>query len=429
MFASKQLSKIILFLICIIAHKLNAETLIDVRTGYHGQFSRVVLQFDQPVQYRVSPGGDTPSIKLIVDKIHDIRLTGKVIIERDDPILQAIDYRQTGAQLDVSISLKTKSVSIRQQSINWPFRVVIDIYQNNPAAEKVSDFENTLAQNQIAEHETAASGDTDPLAQTKQFSDSLLRELLPAIAVASPTVDFSKPIVDLPKPAVKKSAGEKRKTVDQLENPAPENESSFRLIWVICIVFLIADAFLLLFYLKKKYERKPAAPKQQKQAVATPFSVQEQPIEKTIPPQPDSDAQTKFNLPPVGKPFEQQDKLEDHATFPAEKSPEEFLGMLQSAVRKNSQASVMTGLSAMKNDSAALKRAEKLDSLINSLSQATQIEKRPASAPPEFREIVKELYPEAITDELSEEEVRNELIGRDGIEFMRNIKRLHVMVD
>ncbi len=47
-------------------------------------------------------------------------------------------------------------------------------------------------------------------------------------------------------------------------------------------------------------------------------------------------------------------------------------------------------------------------------------------APPDFKEIALELYPELADDALTEENARQQLIGRDGVDFMKNVKRLYL---
>src|SRR3990172_4022283 len=105
-----------------------AADLVDIRTGYHWTYSRVVLEFDAPVRYQVFEERSNPAIT--IDILNDGRILefADVNIEPVDPFLHRVSYKQNGKLLTVIAFLKTNSFTINQYPLNYPYRIVLDIY-------------------------------------------------------------------------------------------------------------------------------------------------------------------------------------------------------------------------------------------------------------------------------------------------------------
>jgi hypothetical protein len=81
---------------------------------------------------------------------------------------------------------------------------------------------------------------------------------------------------------------------------------------------------------------------------------------------------------------------------------------------------------AVPHDFEPITQAVKIDTMIGSLSEAIREQEKSEPLPPEFTEIVNELNLIEHSGEISEEAAKKALIGRDGLEFMKSIKRLYL---
>lgn len=352
----------------------------DIRTGFHRTFSRIVIEFDAPVSYDVFRDDSNRAVMVEVLSSGRIAGFGEVELEDEDPILRRVSYGRNANLTSVTVFLKSAGVRIEHYTMTRPFRIVIDIFiRTAQDAAAGQDLPAKPSRKAAAEIEKLNSEqiktDTESVSATRADSTVLNVANVPEAVLKKTT---------LQRPTVAAAS----KIVNQ--SPAEAHRSNQRLFWLIGGAFVLLDAMLLFLYVNRRRGTKVPPPQQTRHASQAAPAAQ---LVQTPPPTVDGQAFAE-----VLKSALEHDGLKAVTAMP----PEGEVVALQD-----------------------INRAVKIDSLIGSLTEViAQPEAEPT--PPDFKEIAQELELVDASGELSEEAARKQLIGRDGMEFMQNIKRLYL---
>jgi hypothetical protein len=108
-----------------------AARLADLRVGAHDDFTRVVLELDQPAGYRlVAPrAGGAPQLLLFVEAQAAPReILGK------SPLVQSVTAEPTAQGVTVHIDLASSDVEVTEMILREPPRIVLDLRAKGSAA-------------------------------------------------------------------------------------------------------------------------------------------------------------------------------------------------------------------------------------------------------------------------------------------------------
>ncbi|MFQ5750506.1 MAG: hypothetical protein ACE5HI_00795, partial [bacterium] len=101
--------------------------LVDIRTGFHHSYSRIVVQFTTRVQYKLSKDMKKRALILELKPVHTFRAFNNIDIDPRDRYLNRVEYEHSSQTLKVIAYLHSMAVQIDSYDLNWPYRVVIDI--------------------------------------------------------------------------------------------------------------------------------------------------------------------------------------------------------------------------------------------------------------------------------------------------------------
>lgn len=156
--------------------------LTDIRTGFHRTYSRLVLQFDADVKFQVIKDIDNGTVMIDVLGVNHTIGLQQVGVHPQDAFLKKINVRQSDQLLSVTIILKVPHLRVDHYYMRWPFRIVVDIYpasisgQNHAPSPAGQPQEKIQAQTTLAR---AVGGDSsqvskaDSLALAENSADSL----------------------------------------------------------------------------------------------------------------------------------------------------------------------------------------------------------------------------------------------------------------
>lgn len=375
-------STFLVTLIFLVSSAFGAD-LRDIRTGFHRTFSRIVIEFDAPVSYEVFR--DDSNSAVIVEVLSSGRIAGfgEVELEDEDPILRQVSYGRNANLTSITVFLQSAGVRIEHYTMTRPFRIVIDIFTRT-------------ARDAAAIHDLPAKSFPRPVTEKEKLNSERIKT--DAEAVSATRADSTVlNVANVPQAVLKKTtlqrpavaaASKKAQIVNQ--SPAEAHRSNQTLFWLIGGAFVLLDAMLLFLYVNR------------------PRGTKVQPTQRIR-----HASQVAPAAPLVQTP-------------PTIVDGQAFAEVLKSALEHDGLKPVTA---APPDDEAVaiedINRAVKIDSLIGSL---TEVIAQPAAepAPPGFKEIAQELALVDASGELTEEAARKQLIGRDGMEFMQNIKRLYL---
>lgn len=385
-----------LILILGLTPSLFATQLTDVRTGYHGRYSRIVIELTRPVKYEIIK--DTGRKRILVDlhAVDAISPIGAVELEPEDPILQQVRYYKNSRRTTVSVSLLTAEVVVKSYHIDGPFRVILDIYMlSNPdtaGRQKMSKPVEKAAQTPKPEIEKQQqSGETLPAPLENRADSGLLDSTLFALRKANLPVD-----------AMLNRTRFNDKAVELQAVGSEAGWSPSGLFYVLLALFVIFDLGGFFWYLKRRNARKVRATRRRASSGAR------------------SKAPGSANHR-NGKAFVEVLKESlDVAEAPAPDA-------------KNAPEMRNAKVKAPLNDLAPEQEVElqeinstiKIDSFIASLSQAVETATIETVTPPDLNDVAHDL--DVLTSaNISRELTREQIMGRDGRDFIRNIKRLYM---
>ncbi|RMF68512.1 MAG: hypothetical protein D6743_03285 [Calditrichaeota bacterium] len=346
-----------------------ASELVDIRTGFHRTYSRVVLQFDSRVRFRIIPDETTSSLLLEVQPVAPLAVLREVPIEEIDPYLHKVTYAQTSRSLKATILLKRRHLRYDAYTLNWPFRVVVDIY---PSRQREAPPDNLAVARTIATEPAenampdssllVSPADRDTSSATTSAASDTLRHLY-GVDLAD-KVDLTRFMVP------GEDAGPGTPT-----RPREAAADQRKLLFLTLVaVFVLVDVVLLVSFVVKRSGRTRLA------AVST---------------QPGTSPK------------------------PAALSGREFIDALRQTLADAEERKDRAPVTSNAAELASVASAIKIDQMIASLSKAVR-SKKPEFTLPALEDVVRELgeSPDGLSKEL--------LIGRDGQAFLENIRRLNV---
>lgn len=402
-------------LFVVLNNNILAGGLLDIRTGNHGDHSRVVIELNQPVKYTAVTDDEDEVVILNFLSVAKNTDLGLIEVEENDPILQQVTYSQAGGILSVMIALRTADVQVAQYEMNRPFRVVLDFRLSRPLARKI--VRRPVKENPIksepkvmqAQTKTAQQAPSTSLVSRSEKKDAAIAEpesSLTSIEEVDSLVVLDEMVTNIPEAVLRQTrpadkiifkstgyrAANNRKRSQKTVRPAGLTGSA--LFWICAAAFLVFNVLLLVMYVNRPARKK-------------------QPGKKM----PRRKAMGKNQVSPMAAPSPvSHQKAED----------EDFMEILHKA------------LGPKRTESMDLSAALKDNARASSQENAGRAEETPVypravarhgdqrSHPPDFRQIASELDLPVRTDGMTEAAAKEQLVGKDGIEFMRNIKRLHL---
>jgi len=123
-------------LFCVAPSEGNSADLVDVRTGDHGSYTRIVLEFDSGVRYSLSGAGDRIFLEISPVKFSSRYNFFRVIANGE--LLGTLAYVDESEILQLSLFLFDKGLKDGPLLIDEPTRIVIDINQQSPNPDDTS---------------------------------------------------------------------------------------------------------------------------------------------------------------------------------------------------------------------------------------------------------------------------------------------------
>lgn len=360
--------------------KVKSVQLVDIRTGFHSNYSRIVLQFDSGVQYNIIK--DFENSRIIVETrpvVVKFRL-GHINLEPDDRFLKQIEYEHSLRFLRVIVYLKSLDVRLDSYALERPFRVVIDIYQSF----QFMNTENVDGLVVSDNFDTSASSfsETDPHApiDSLQFHKNLEEEA-PVIDMTSKNAEISE-FLDtddqneyLSSDLYNATKAESL-TLNWVKSAFKMKNRARKKIMILLVIgsFVLMDIILFSYLMAKRNRRRRISVTQSKQ---------------------NSNSSS-------GSKLTNQDFKEILNSSIQEKIPE-----LNEALLKASHSNVLQNSNI----------SNKIHSMIESLSKVLSSQSPNMEDIPEIEEIAKELDKHSSSSGISKEL----LVGRDGAEFAKKI--------
>ncbi|MFQ5705963.1 MAG: hypothetical protein ACE5HO_00850 [bacterium] len=125
--------------LCSCAVGARGAELLDIRTGFHQSYSRLVLQFDSKVNYEVSKELEEGKIAVNLQPVTITSDFGPTPVEADDLFLRQVHYRHSSHRLTVTLLLRTSNIRLVEYTLERPYRLVIDLHQGNFSEELKQD--------------------------------------------------------------------------------------------------------------------------------------------------------------------------------------------------------------------------------------------------------------------------------------------------
>lgn len=387
---------------------LSARDLTDVRTGFHKSYSRLVLEFNGPVRFQVLENKENQTIMVDIISGGEIRNFPNINIDPDDPFIRQVRFKKDGSLISVMAFLNNSYFKINQSQLNWPFRIVVDIYSSG-----------TQLQTAVA-HKTRATRKLDIADEKKEPVKSDSAKSILSVGTENITPESSdigmdtteqvtgiSPVLDklLVKPLDIESLTNPfaRNLIQAQEPPVRIAETKTSLIWLIGGAFILLDVVLLAFYFLKQGKLKLPG------KAAAQNANRNRKFRKNV-------------SQPVKTKKGKLEKNKESLVNPA------FLSYLNNALEKQQQEPVSVPTNEHQPDEIGeISKAIKLDTLIGTLTEAVTDTQSPTNKlpiPPEFKEIAVDLN--LNNSGTTEETAKRDLIGEDGREFMQNIKRLYL---
>ena len=378
----------------------SAVVLKDVRTGFHGSFSRIVIELDRPVKYQVIK--DVESRKLLVDlhAVDTIAPFGQVELEENDAFLKRVSYYRTRNVITISIDLLSSDIRVKSYRFEGPFRIIIDIARGQSKA--VSSDAKKSATNPSQNVKADAVGKTVGIGSAihiPQHDKSDVNSLLDSTLAILKSEHLP---VDLMLNRRKQQARPQKMKPSQ----SPVHEASGAILFYgFFALFLVTDVILFLWFQKRRYVKTKLVYKKNRRGGLR--------------------RQVAGNIIPVNnKGFVDvlEEALKDRK-MTSSKVGDKTKSALQ-AVKISTLDDVLEP--SQKDELAEINSAVKIDHFIASLSQVVETaEVQPVSVP-DLSDVAHDLDAISASTHISKELSREQIMGKDGADFVKNIKRLYM---
>ncbi len=377
-----------------------------------------MLEFDGPVRYTIVSDAEDRAVVVNVVSVEKLPRFKQFWTYRNDPIIRRVTYAQVDDLLSITTALYSSDVLVRSYEMDSPFRIVLNLRRKvsspvlaaspdpreNVRVEPVkepSSFQNaeavanadSLVPSLVMQGDSVPRPTDDSVLTTDQPADSLavLDETVAAIPAdvlrksrASDAVIFKSTgylaANNRPRPALPVKA-------------ATSSRSNLPWIGMAAAVTFIT---MLLFVFFSQRKQKKVPPRKRKLAHR---------------PERQSRTEVKTGLPPAAG----RQQLEENfmqvlgRTLGAEPGGE---GLIATSLRGQ-------GATQRQRIPGKMPESEASRHVVTPSTQSR-------AAAPAFMEIASELELPLAPGKLTEEMAKKQLVGRDGVEFMRNIKRLHL---
>jgi hypothetical protein len=410
-----------------------ATGLADIRTGSHKKYSRVVIEFNRHVQYQIDKESRGAAITVSARPVQTTAAIGLIEVDSTDACLKSVTRSISKNRLYVRIDLHSPHVELRHFTMTRPFRIVIDIYPSKrktepqpatavmPVAQKTQKLPSGEKEAGSAGLNTAATekSEKSPKGKIALFTDEVQRNEMAArfdslSRSAKTKLDeiFSMAGTEQKEPqapANRKKQNKRLNTSAQTETARGTLDFSFTFLAI--LGFLLLDIVLISYYItsrKRKSTPLKAKVKQKKPKSVTDTAMKEKRIQKS----------------PQRKSFktELQQKLVPE-TF--EDPGSDFIASLTSLLDSGSGEIELPTVESDKelDEINGIKQAVKVDSMIASLSEAIT---KPAEAVqhiPDLDDVLRDLESVSSDSGSIRDMSRNDLVGKDGEDFLNNIRR------
>ncbi len=350
----------------------------DIRTGFHYAYSRVVIQTNFAVPYDVSLEHSRQMLLIHIPAIESIEYYGQVTTDPNDKFIAGVTYLHSGNGLTVSVRLKHANVQVERKTLQRPARVVLDISQSTlPPTPAQSNPVEEMLQSETGIYQPWSVFDPNDAEQPAfVYADTLPSQKPFAFLDLAPSAENALPVTQ------DSSAAAEPTTARNRTEPAHTHKSN--LVWYFAgALFLALNLMLLLWRRKRRHAATSKTPNNKRRKMPNPSSPR------------------------------------------AEMPSREFLEFLKTAVQTSQQEPSESGRRT--DESQEPEEVVKLRQVMGALQAVGKNDSEPATAlPPEFKKIAADLNLIAEDDQRTDEEIKQQLIGKDGVEFMKNIKRLYL---
>ena len=366
--------------------------LTDIRTGFHRTYSRVVIQFDSDVKFQVIKDGENGAIIIDVLSVNAVRNFGKVNLDQKDLYIKQVSFKRSSNLLSITTILKKSNLRVDNYYLSRPFRIVLDIYPNSILSEKSEKtlqserqpdeqmFPATAPQIdslQSVESDSVESSEVDSLALSRATVDSLAGVIVANYDSTKTLLNES--IIPL-QSSLKSVKSELQKIAQKRNSKGNQLMSKYTLVSLIVAAFVLIDLILLAVYFVRR-SKKRKRPVQARGRVA-----KKQPVSK--------------------------------------QTNREFVEILKSTLESNEIEEIRKEPEVIrKNEFVAANTQHAFEPRIRSFSEPVNTRKDASLSPPELVEVARDLGSIVPSSRVAKEVTREELIGKDGAEFLKNLHR------
>jgi hypothetical protein len=134
--------------VCIIS-PANASTLNEIRVGDHDRYTRIVFEFEEPVQYQLPKTTDEKLISILFYSAQSEKPAQD--LTKSSECVQAITTRHQGNDLAADIAVRSSRFLMNHFALESPARVVLDVACDIPAESPGAQHDNKPAETKPAD--------------------------------------------------------------------------------------------------------------------------------------------------------------------------------------------------------------------------------------------------------------------------------------
>ncbi len=381
-------------------NRSSAVVLKDVRTGFHGSFSRIVIELDRPVKYQLIK--DVEKRKLLVDlhAVDTIAPFGEVELEENDSFLKRVSYYRTHNVITIGIELLSSDIRVKSYRFEGPFRIIIDIAggHTKAASSDAKKAASNLPQ-KVKAHSVGMSAGIGSAMRTAQHDKndvySLLDSTLAALKGENLPVDLM---------LNRRNQHTRLQKMKPSQSPVHKAPGSM-LFYAFFALFLVTDVILFIWYQKRRYLKAKRVHKKNRGGI-----LKRQVAGNMIP------ANNQEFVDVLKETLKDKKTAQSKVAAQTESA---FQAVKMSTLDDVLEPSQMEEL-------AEISSTVKIDHFIASLSQAVETAVVQPVPPPDLSDVAHDLDTISATTHISKELSREQLMGKDGADFVKNMKRLYM---
>lgn len=369
--------------------------LTDIRTGFHRTYSRVVMQFDSDVQFQVIKDVENGTVIIDVLGVNAVHNFGEITLDQKDRYLKQVSVKPSPNFLSVTTILKLSNLRVDHYYLNRPFRIVLDIYPTSILREKTKKREKTLQPEPQAGEQmlVTAVSQVDSL-QSIEFDSVESSEMdSPSLSAAADdslegavfaNYDSTETLLNesiIPfQTSLNSVKSELSKIAKGRTSKGNQLMSKYTLVSVMVAAFVLIDLILMAVYLMRRSKKS------------------------------ESSLQTRKRL---GK----KEAI-------SKQTNRKFVEILKSTLESNEIEEIRKEPEVVRaNKSGAANTPPRLESLMRSFPESVKTPIGRSPSPPELAEVARDLGSIVAASRVGKEVTREELIGKDGAEFLKNLQK------